>query len=81
MPRARLSLEERQWILSGRSLTGSGRSVQCAGVRATPEHRGLVGDRALDLEVERRLQLRHSPQQITNRLRPGHPGGASVSVP
>ncbi len=36
--------------------------------------------RALACEVERRLRLRHSPQQIANRLRQEHPESALVGV-
>jgi transposase, IS30 family len=38
-----------------------------------PKARRLAVDRELALEVERRLRLRHSPQQIANRLRLEHP--------
>jgi transposase, IS30 family len=38
-----------------------------------PKLRRLVGDQGLAREVARRLQLKHSPQQIANRLRLEHP--------
>ncbi len=58
---------------------GRGRYRAVVAERATrrracrPKPRRLAVDRALGREVERRLRLRHSPQQIANRLRLEHP--------
>ncbi len=58
---------------------GRGRYRAVVAERATrrracrPKPRRLATDRALGREVERRLRLRHSPQQIANRLRLEHP--------
>ena len=38
-----------------------------------PKLRRLVGDQGLAREVTQRLKLKHSPQQIANRLRLEHP--------
>ncbi len=45
-----------------------------------PKDRRLAVDRALGREVERRLRLRHSPEQIAKRLRLEHPERALVGV-
>jgi IS30 family transposase len=58
---------------------GRGRYRAVVAERATrrracrPKDRRLAVDRALACEVERCLRLRHSPQQIANRLRLEHP--------
>jgi IS30 family transposase len=66
---------------------GRGRCRAVVAERATrlracrPKPRRLATDRALGREVERRLQLRHSPERPANRLRLEHPESALVGVP
>jgi IS30 family transposase len=65
---------------------GRGRYRAVVAERATrrracrPKPRRLAVDPALGREVERRLRLRHSPQQIANRLRLEHPESTLVGV-
>jgi IS30 family transposase len=65
---------------------GRGRYRAVVAERATrrracrPTPRRLAVDGELGREVERRLRLRHSPEQIANRLRLEHPESALVGV-
>ena len=65
---------------------GRGRYRAVVAERATrrracrPKPRRLAVDRALGREIERRLRLWHSPQQIANRLRLEHPESVLAGV-